>query len=49
MEDEMGIYREEALLMLNTLAGIREGVQRILRYIEGDDDEETEEDSTHDA
>jgi hypothetical protein len=49
VEDEMGIYREEALLMLTTLADIRASVERILAYIEGDDHEETEEDPTPDA
>ena len=48
MDDEMGIYREEAVLMLGMLADIRARVSRILQYIEGDDDEEAEEDPTSD-
>lgn len=42
MEEERGIYREEVLLMLGALAGIKVAVQRILWYIEGDDEEEAE-------
>lgn len=45
----MGIYREEALLMLGMLADIRDRVSRVLEYVEGDDDEEAEEDPTPDA
>lgn len=49
MDDEMGIYREEALLMLTTLTDIGERVSRILEYVEGDDDEEAGEDPAPDA
>lgn len=44
MNDEIGIYREEAMLILVTLADIRETVNTILAYMEGDDGEEAEED-----
>lgn len=42
MEEEEGIYREEVRLMLTMLAELREKVDTILRYIEGEDDEEEE-------
>ncbi|GIU95798.1 MAG: hypothetical protein KatS3mg012_2255 [Gaiellaceae bacterium] len=51
MDEEQGIYRGEVLVMLGALADIRVAVDRILRYIEGEDDEEeeTEEDLPPDA
>lgn len=43
MVDEVqGIYREEVLVMMGSLADIHVAVHRILGYIEGEDDEEEE-------
>jgi hypothetical protein len=42
VEEEQGIYRDEVTLMLSMLAQLREKVETILRYIEGEDDEEEE-------
>lgn len=49
MEEEEGIYRDEVTLMMTMLAQIREKVDRILRYIEGDDDEEEEDEDLPDS
>jgi hypothetical protein len=49
MEEEQGIYREEVTLMMTMLAQIREKVDKILRYIEGDDDEAEEDEDRPDA
>jgi hypothetical protein len=40
MEEDEGIYRNEVTLMLGMLAEIREKVDKILGYIEEEDDEE---------
>jgi hypothetical protein len=42
--EEQGIYRSEVVDMLGALADIKSGVLQILRYIEGADEEEAEED-----
>lgn len=42
VQEEQGIYREEVTLMLRMLAELREKLDAILRYIEGEDDEEEE-------
>jgi hypothetical protein len=42
VEEEEGIYRDEVTLMLVLLGDFKVAVLRILRYIEGDDDEEDE-------
>jgi hypothetical protein len=44
VEEEQGIYRDEVTLLLTMLAEIREKMDRIRGYIEGEDDE-GEEDS----
>ncbi|HEX2302433.1 MAG TPA: hypothetical protein VHH57_02315 [Gaiella sp.] len=49
MEDEQGIYRIEVLSILGALADLTVDVRRILRYIEGDDDDEAEEEDLPDA
>ena len=38
----MGIYRGEVTTMMGVLADINVGVQRILDYLRGDDEEEEE-------
>jgi hypothetical protein len=42
MDDEQGIYRLEVLSIIGALADLTVDVRRILRYIEGDDEDETE-------
>ena len=49
MDEEQGIYRGEVRAIMLSLAGIREGVDRILSYIEGEDDEEEEEEDPPDS
>jgi hypothetical protein len=49
VDEEHGIYRGEVRAIMLSLAGIREGVDRILSYIEGDDDEEEEEEDLPDT
>jgi hypothetical protein len=49
MEDEQGIYRIQVLSILGALADLTVDVRRILRYIEGDDDDEAEEEDLPDA
>jgi len=49
VEEEEGIYRDEVTLMMTMLAQIREKVDRILRYIEGDDNEEEEDEDLPDS
>jgi hypothetical protein len=44
VDEEQGIYRGEVTAIMLSLADIRDGVDRILSYIEGEDDEEEEED-----
>ena len=43
MEEEQGIYRGEVTEMIGALADIKVAVYRILRYIEGEDNDEEEE------
>jgi hypothetical protein len=46
MEEEMGIYREEVLLILGALADIRDDTSRVVEYLlEDDDGPEEKEDS----
>lgn len=40
MAEPEGIYRGEVTVMMGVLADIDVNVRRILRYIEGDDEEE---------
>jgi hypothetical protein len=40
VEEEQGIYRSEVTDIIGGLADIKAGVLQILRYIEGEDDEE---------
>lgn len=49
VEEEEGIYRDEVTLMLVLLGDIKVAVLRILRYIEGDDDEEEEDEGLPDT
>ena len=49
VEEEEGIYRDEVTLMLSMLAQIREKVDRVLRYIEGEEDDEEEAEDPPDA
>lgn len=53
MDEEEGIFRDEVQDIIGALADIKVAVLKILRYIEGDDDEweekEEEEDSAGDA
>jgi hypothetical protein len=49
VEEEQGIYREEVTLLMAMLAEIREKVDAILGYIEGEDDEEEEEEDLPDS
>ena len=49
MEEEEGIYRDEVILMLGLLGDIKVAVLQILRYIEGEDDEQEEEEDLPDA
>ena len=44
MDEEEGIYRGEVRSIMIALADITVDVKTILRYIEGDDDEEETED-----
>lgn len=48
-DEAQGIYREEVFLMMGSLADIHVAVQRILGYIEGEDDEEEEEEDLPNA
>ena len=43
VEEEQGIYRGEVTEMIGALADIKVAVYRILRYIEGEDNDEEEE------
>jgi len=43
MDDERGIYRIEVLSIIGALPDLTVDVRKILRYIEGDDDSEAEE------
>jgi hypothetical protein len=45
MEEEMGIYREEVLLIMEALADIRHETREIVRLLEDDDEAEEEEDT----
>lgn len=42
VDEPEGIYRGEVITMMGVLADIDVNVRRILRYIEGDDEEEAE-------
>jgi len=44
MDEEQGIYRGEVMAMMVALADISADTKTILRYIEGDENEEEEED-----
>ena len=43
MDEEQGIYRGEVITIMGALADVHVKVDRILAYIEGDDDEAEEE------
>jgi hypothetical protein len=49
MDDEQGIYRVEVLANLGALADLHVDVNTILRYIQGEDDDEAEEEDLPDA
>ena len=49
VDDEQGIYRVEVLAIMGALADLTVDVTKILRYIEGDDDDEAEEEDLPDA
>ena len=49
VDDEQGIYRVEVLAIMGALADLTVDVKRILRYIEGDDEDEAEEEDFPDA
>ncbi len=49
MDDEQGIYRVEVLAIMGALADLTVDVTKILRYIEGEDDDETQEEDLPDA
>ena len=49
MEAEQGIYRVEVLAILGALADLMVDVNRLLRYFEGDDEDEAEEEDLPDA
>lgn len=49
MNDEHGIYRVEVLSIIGALADLTVDVRRILRYIEGDDEDEAEEEDLPDT
>ena len=42
LDDDQGIYRTEVLAIMGALADLTVDVRAILRYIEGDDDDEAE-------
>jgi hypothetical protein len=42
VDREQGIYREEVLLMMGMLADIRTGVDELVSFFEGEDDEAEE-------
>ena len=44
VDEDSGIYRGEVMTIMGVLADIDVGVRKILRYIEGEDDEGEEED-----
>jgi hypothetical protein len=45
VDEEVGIYRDEVLLMLGVLADIRDDTHKIVEYLLEDDGQEEEEDS----
>ena len=49
MDDEQGIYRVEVLAIMGALADLTVNVDTILRYVEGDDEDEAEEEDLPDA
>ena len=49
MADEQGIYRVEVLAIFGALADLTVDVNRLLRYFEGDDEDEAEEEDLPDA
>jgi hypothetical protein len=49
VDDEQGIYRVEVLAIMGALADLTVDVQTILRYIEGDDEDEAQEEDLPDA
>jgi hypothetical protein len=49
MDDEQGIYRVEVLAIMGALADLHVDVNTILRYIQGEDDDEAEEEDLPDA
>jgi hypothetical protein len=50
VDEALGIYRGEVLAIMGALADVNANVLRILRYIEGEDDgEEEEEEDLPDA
>jgi hypothetical protein len=49
VDDEQGIYRVEVLAIMGALADLSVDVRTILRYIEGDDDDEATPEDLPDA
>jgi hypothetical protein len=47
--DEQGIYRVEVLSIIGALADLTVDVRTLLRYFEGEDDDEAEEEDLPDA
>jgi hypothetical protein len=45
VEEEMGIYREEVILVMEALADIRADTEEIIRILGEDDEPEAEEES----
>jgi hypothetical protein len=45
MEEEMGIYREEVILIMEALADIRHNTRRVINLLDENDETEEEEDS----
>ncbi len=49
MDDEQGIYRIEVLSIIGALADLTVDIRQILRYIEGDNNGEAEEEDLPDS
>ena len=49
VDDEHGIYRVEVLAIMGALADLTVDVKSILRYIQGEDDDEAEEEDLPDT
>jgi hypothetical protein len=49
VDDEQGIYRVEVLAIMGALADLTVNVDTVLRYLEGGDEDEAEEEDLPDA